>query len=150
MKISRKCDYALRALFHLASGSQGELFSVKELSSENDIPRRFLENIMIEMKEQGWVNSVSGREGGYFLAIEPKSLTIGKVVRYFDGFVAPIGCVSLLHYEPCSQENKCRMRRIFLSIRNETARILDSSTIESLLVQNPVVSNEVFYDGLGI
>ncbi|MFO0000065.1 MAG: RrF2 family transcriptional regulator, partial [bacterium] len=118
MKLSRKSDYALRALFSLVANQNERPVSVRELAEWNDIPRRFLEQIMLELKSQGWVQSVPGRDGGFLLAKPPSAITMGEVVRHFDGILAPIACVSTSHFEPCSQEGTCRFRRIMLDVRN--------------------------------
>jgi Rrf2 family protein len=86
---------------------------IRELARRNEIPKRFLEQILLDMKAQGWVNSVPGKQGGYVLARSPERVTMGQVVRYFDGILAPIGCVSLTHRERCTQEPVCRFRRMF-------------------------------------
>ena len=131
MKISKKTDYALRALFTIAEVSKEGTISIRELSESVDIPRRFLENIMLEMNKAGWVKSTPGRNGGYTLARDANEITLGEVIRYFEGMVAMITCVSVSNYEPCSQEGKCYFRRVFLNIRNLTAQILDRTTIAS-------------------
>ncbi len=153
MKISKKTDYALRALFAIAA-SEESLVSIRELSESVDVPRRFLENIMLEMNKAGWVKSIPGRYGGYSLARESNEITLGEVIRHFEGMIAMISCVSVSSYEPCSQENKCHFRRVFLNIRNLTAQILDRTTIASCLAQTPVTKEDVykeeFVGGLGI
>ena len=153
MKVSKKTDYALRALFAIAS-SEESLVSIRELSESVDVPRRFLENIMLEMNKAGWVKSIPGRYGGYSLAKESNEITLGEVIRHFEGMIAMISCVSVSSYEPCSQENKCHFRRVFLNIRNLTAQILDRTTIASCLAQTPVTKEDVykeeFVGGLGI
>lgn len=144
MKISRKTDYALRVLFDLiAEHSKGPI-SIRELAQRNDVPKRFLEQIMLEMKSRGWVNSSAGKEGGYFLAKEPKNITMGEVVRHFDGILAPIGCVSVTGYEPCTQEKRCRFRRLFLDVRNYIARLMDHASLASVYLNLPVAHREVF------
>ncbi len=152
MKVSKKTDYALRALFAIAKAQ--DLVSIRELSEQVDVPRRFLENIMLEMNKAGWVKSIPGRYGGYVLAKEASMITLGEIIRYFEGMTAMISCVSVSNYEPCSQENSCYFRRVFLNIRNLTAQILDKTTIASCLSFAPItkedVYNEEFVDGLGI
>ena len=152
MKVSKKTDYALRALFAIAEADS--LISIRELSEQVDVPRRFLENIMLEMNKAGWVKSIPGRYGGYVLAKKSDEITMGEVIRYFEGMIAMISCVSVSSYEPCSQEGKCYFRRVFLNIRNLTAQILDKTTIASCLGQAPVtkeyVLKEEFVGGLGI
>lgn len=73
---------------------------------------------MLDLKAQGWVKSLAGIRGGYVLAKKPEKITMGEVVRHFDGILAPIGCVSVTGYERCSQEPVCKFRRIFLDARN--------------------------------
>ena len=141
MKLSRKSDYALRALFSLVNHyGQGPL-SIRNIALQNDIPRRFLEQIMIEMKEQGWVESIAGRDGGFVLAQSPSEITMGQVVRYFDGILAPLTCVSTSHYEKCSQEGVCRFRRVMLDIRNYVARLMDAATLSTVFA-GPIVRHE--------
>ncbi|MCY2962210.1 MAG: Rrf2 family transcriptional regulator, partial [Planctomycetota bacterium] len=135
MKLSRKSDYALRALFTLvANGNKGPV-PVREIAEINDIPRRFLEQIMLDLKSQGWVESVAGRDGGFLLAKPATEITMGQVVRFFDGILAPISCVSTSHYEPCSQEVRCRFRRIMLDIRNYVSRLMDQATLAQVFEQ---------------
>jgi Rrf2 family protein len=133
MKISKKTDYALRALFYLVEHREAGPISIGELARQNAVPKRFLEHIMLDLKSQGWVRSVAGKKGGYTLAKNPGSISMGEVVRYFDGLLAPINCVSVKQYEPCSQEKRCRFRRVFLEIRDNTARAMEMATLESVV-----------------
>ena len=153
MKISKKTDYALRALFAIAELKDNSI-SIRELSENTDVPRRFLENIMLEMNKAGFVKSTTGRYGGYTLARNANEITLGEVIRYFEGMIAMISCVSVSSYEACSQESKCYFRRVFLNIRNLTAQILDKTTIASCLAQVPVTREDIFKEefigGLGI
>ncbi len=144
MKLSRKSDYALRALFTLVENAGKGPLSIREIAERNDIPRRFLEQIMLELKSRKWVDSLPGRVGGFVLAISPQQLTMGQVVRQFDGVLAPIGCVSTAHYEPCSQERTCRFRRVLLDVRNYVARLMDEATLASVFAGAVVRSDEVF------
>jgi Rrf2 family protein len=154
MKVSRKSDYALRALFTLVAEYGKGPLSIRELAERNDVPRRFLEQIMLELKGKGWVNSIAGRDGGFVLARRPEEITMGEIIRHFDGILAPISCVSTTHYEPCSQEPTCRFRRVLLDIRNYTARRMESSSLAVVHAGVPVRTEEVFtaemIDGAGI
>jgi len=114
------------------------------LAQENDVPKRFLEHIMLDLKEQGWVDSSPGRKGGYILARSPERITMGQVVRHFDGLMAPIGCVSVTCNQHCSQAYRCRFRRILLEIRNMTARHMDNTTLAQIALAEPVGDHEVF------
>lgn len=154
MRISKKTDYALRALFAIAEPSREGTVSIRELSEEIDVPRRFLENIMLEMNKVGWVKSVTGRNGGYTLARDANNITLGKIIRHFEGMVSMISCVSVYNYEPCNQEGKCYFRRVFLNIRNLTVQILDKTTIASCFSFSPIKKDDIFKEefigGLGI
>src|SRR5512137_2253331 len=99
MKVSKKTDYAMRALFTLVEHYGRGPIPIRELARRNDVPRGFLEHIMLELKARGWVKSVAGRDGGYVLALSPDQLTMGQIVRHFDGVLAPIGCVSVCDYQ---------------------------------------------------
>ncbi len=154
MKVSRKTDYALRALFTLVDGYKGNPISIREISKQNDIPKKFLEQIMLDMKEKGWVLSIPGQKGGYLLAKEPSAISLGEVVRHFDGVLAPIPCVSITKYESCSQESTCRFRRVFLDIRDFTLQTMMDASLEQVSQWSPVSHHEVmkpvFIEGAGI
>lgn len=144
MRLSRKSDYALRALVTLTrKRSEGPL-SVRQLAEENDVPRRFLEQIMLELKARGLVRSTAGRVGGFELAVAPELITMGRVVRIFDEMLAPIDCVSVTHYQPCTQEIHCRFRRVLLDIRNYTVRRMEAANMAVIASGPPVLPQEVF------
>lgn len=143
MRLSRRSDYALRALVSLAAAKDPRPVSVRILARDHDIPARFLEQIMVDLREQGIVRSVPGRVGGFVLAKPPEEITLGQVIRFFDGVLAPVGCVSLTQYEACSQEAVCHFRRIFLLIRNFTADALDHATLAEVVKARPVTEREV-------
>jgi Rrf2 family protein len=147
MKISKKTDYALRALFTLVEHYGGGPIPIRELARRNDAPKRFLEHIMLDLKSKGWVESVSGVRGGYVLAKRPSQITMGEVVRHFDGILAPIECVSVSGYARCSQEAVCRFRRVFLNARNYVAELMDNATLEVVAKGTPVTGQEVFAPG---
>ncbi len=136
MKISKKTDYALRALFYLVEHQAAGPIPIARLARQNAVPKKFLEHIMLDLKSQGWVRSVSGKKGGYALAKNPDRITMGEVVRYFDGLIAPINCVSVNQYEPCSQEPRCRFRHLFLQIRDNTARMMEMASLESVVLDS--------------
>lgn len=152
MQLSMQTDYALRALFTLAEHGEAQPLSILELARRNDIPKRFLEQIMLQMKRRHWVCSTAGKFGGYRLARPPEYITMGEVVRYFDGTLAPIGCVSITDYRRCSQEVSCRFRRVMLDARNLVAKLMDNTTLADLLNSSPVKTWELNQgmDGEGI
>ena len=151
MQLSMRTDYALRALFTLVDHYGGAPIPIIELARRNDIPKRFLEHIMLDLKARGWVDSVAGKRGGYRLSKHPERITMGEVVRHFDGYLAPIACVSVTGYKRCTQESVCRFRRVMLEARNIVARLMDSATLAEVMRGAPVSSAEVQgIDGEGI
>lgn len=148
MKLSKKTDYALRAIFTLVEHHGREPIPIRELARRNDVPKKFLEHILLELKSKGWVQSTPGTRGGYYLARKPSEITMGQIVRHFDGVLAPIGCVSVTNYQRCSQEPVCRFRRVLLDARNYFARLMDQATLEQVFAGLPVTNKEVFADDL--
>ena len=148
MKISKKTDYALRALFTLVEFYQQGPIPIRELARRNEAPKRFLEHIMLDLKSMGLVDSIAGARGGYVLVKNPEKITLGSIVRHFDGIMAPIQCVSLVGYERCSQESVCRFRRVFLDIRNYIANLMDNATLADVYRGKPVSDQEVFSEQL--
>jgi Rrf2 family protein len=153
MYVSMKTDYALRALFTLVEHYKGTPIPIRELARRNDVPKRFLEQIMLALKAEGWVDSLPGVRGGYVLAEDPSKITMGEVVRHFDGILAPIACVSVSGYKRCSQEPVCRFRRVFFDIRNYVSGVMDRATLAEVARGAPVSRREIwtgFIEGEGI
>ena len=149
MRISKRTDYALRALFTLVDHYGGQPIPIRELARRNDVPKRFLEQIMLALKTQGWVDSSAGIRGGYFLARNPAKITMGEVVRHFDGILAPIDCVSVTGYQRCSQESVCRFRRVFYDARNFVASLMDRTTLAEVSKGRPLSKQEAFVGFIG-
>jgi len=146
VQVSAKSDYALRALVHLTrnyKGTESEPVSIRVLAESNDIPKRFLEHIMIELRKKGWVRPLAGRTGGFVLGMPPDEITMAQVIRHFDGALAPIDCVSVQQYRCCSQQGSCGFRRIFLEIRNYAAERLERATLRSVAGSPAVTELEI-------
>jgi Rrf2 family protein len=140
-------------LFTLVDHFGGAPIPIREMARRNDVPKRFLEQIMLKLKAQGWVASVAGVRGGYVLAKDPGKITMGEVVRLFDGIIAPIDCVSVTGYKRCSQEPVCRFRRVFLDARNYVAGLMEHATLAEVAKGAPVSKQEItagFIGGAGI
>jgi Rrf2 family protein len=144
VRVSKKTDYALRVLFTLVEHYGRGPIPIRELARRNQVPKRFLEHILLDLKSQGWVNSTPGKAGGYVLGQKPDKIRMGQVIRFFENALAPIQCVSAAYYERCDQEPVCRFRRMFLEIRNDTVRLLDRATLASVYAGQPVQREEVF------
>jgi len=137
MKLSKKGEYALRSLINLGIAVEVKraLVQVSELADSEQLPVKFLEQIMQVLKEAGLVSSVRGKFGGYRLAKPAREITIGHVVRLIDGPLAPIGCVSQSAYEKCTcpDEAHCGLRMLKLDVRNAIAGILDRYTLADVV-----------------
>lgn len=137
MKLSKKGEYALRSLINLgiAAEVKRSLVQVSELAENEQIPGKFLEQIMQGLKEAGYVESMRGKFGGYRLAKPASKITIGEIVRVIDGPLAPIGCVSQTAYEKCTcpDEAHCGLRMLMLDVRNAIAGILDRYTLADVV-----------------
>ena len=137
MKLSKKGEYALRSLINLgiAAEVKRDLVQVSELAESEQLPVKFLEQIMQALKDAGLVSSMRGKFGGYRLAKPAREITIGQVVRLIDGPLAPIGCVSQSAYEKCTcpDEAHCGLRMLMLDVRNAMAGILDRYTLADVV-----------------
>lgn len=137
MKLSKKGEYALRSLINLGFAAAGgrELVQVTELAEVEQLPAKFLEQILQALREAGFVQSARGKFGGYRLARPARDIRIGEVVRLVDGPLAPIGCVSQTAYEKCTcpDETHCGLRMLMLDVRNAIAGILDRYTLNDVV-----------------
>lgn len=133
MVLSQKAKYALRALLMLARQKQGEMVLVGDIAEEQNVPKKFLELILLELRKQGLLFSQRGRGGGYTLARPAASITFGQIVRIMDGPIAPLPCASITGYRRCADcqdERTCEIRRVMRKVRDAMAEILDSTTLE--------------------
>ena len=137
MKLSKRGEYALRSLINLGIAAKvgRSLVRVTELAKAEDLPVKFLEQVMQQLREAGFVESVRGKHGGYRLAKPASEIHIGQIVRLIDGPLAPIGCVSQTAYEPCNcpDEAHCGLRMLMLDVRNAIAAILDRYTLADVV-----------------
>jgi Rrf2 family protein len=137
MKLSKKGEYALRSLINLgiAVEMKRKLVQVSELAESEQLPVKFLEQILQALKEAGIVESERGKFGGYRLARPASKIFIGEVVRLIDGPLAPIRCVSQTAYEPCTcpDEAHCGLRMLMLDVRNAIADILDRYSLADVV-----------------
>ena len=137
MNLSKRGEYALRAMIDIGiAREQGrELLPIRELAEIERIPVKFLEQILLQLKEAGFLESRRGKKGGYLLRKAPRTIKIGDVVRLIDGPLAPIPCVSKTAYAPCScpDEDHCGLRMLMLDVRNSIAEHLDRHTLEDVV-----------------
>lgn len=134
--LSKKAKYALKGALVLAQKyGQGPVL-ISDIAATENMPRKFLELILLELKNHGLLQSKKGKGGGYFLAKPPSAITVGQIVRMIDGPIAPLPCVSRTAYmrcEECSDERTCAIRLVMKDVREATAKILDSVTLADMI-----------------
>ena len=137
MKLSKRGEYALRALIDLGLASElgRPLLTVRELVEKERLPKKFLEQILHQLKGAGFIDTQRGKAGGYKLAKPTRDISFGHVIRIIDGPLAPIACVSLTAYERCTcpDEEHCGLRMLMIDVRNAIARILDGYTLADVV-----------------
>jgi Rrf2 family protein len=134
--MSRKCKYALKALVHLGKEYKRGNLLTEEIARAENIPKKFLELILLDLKHGGYVQSKQGAGGGYHLLKEPKKITLADIYRLFDGAIALQPCVSQKFHEKCDDcpdENACHLKPAFFEIREKTYQIMSKITLASLL-----------------
>ncbi|MDX2227634.1 MAG: Rrf2 family transcriptional regulator [Verrucomicrobiae bacterium] len=131
MRVSKKSEYALRALIHMGLHPEQEVFNVREISRHENIPLKFLEQILLALKKAGYLSSRRGMKGGYLLKQAPGAIRVGQIIRLMDGPLAPISCVSQTAYEKCScpDEKTCGLRLLMQDVRNSLSALLDNFTL---------------------
>ena len=134
--VSKKTKYALKALMYLANEQREGSVRVEDLAQDENIPRKFLEVILLTLRNHGMLQSKKGKGGGYQLGRPPGAISIGEVVRIFDGPLAPVPCASETAYrkcDECSDENTCGIRIVMKEVRDSIAAILDGTTLADLV-----------------
>lgn len=133
--LTKKAKYGLKAMVHLAGVRPGETALVAEIAATNQIPKKFLDAILGELRNAGFVHSKKGKGGGYMLAKDPGDIGVGNIVRALDGPLAPIQCASKTVYrrcDDCTDETRCAVRLVMLRARDAIAEVLDKTSLEQM------------------
>jgi Rrf2 family protein len=134
--LSKKCKYAIHALVFLAERYGEGPVQIGEIAINQSIPKKFLEAILLELKNARILNSKKGKGGGYYLLRKPEEINLTEVIRLMNGAIALLPCVSLNYYESCDEcidEKHCTIRLTFLTVRDETLKVLTENTLASLV-----------------
>jgi Rrf2 family protein len=132
LMISQKAKYALRALTALAQADTERPLMISEIATQQAIPKKFLEQILLELKRNGIVESRRGKQGGYLLLKPAQDITFGEILRLIDGPIAPLPCLSQTAYrrcEDCDGEHLCEIRHVFARVADASRDVLFSTTI---------------------
>ncbi len=132
--LSKKTQYAFKALTFMAEQKKEGPVLIAEIAKKKKIPLKFLENILLELRKAGILESKKGKGGGYFFKIEPKDVSLAKVMRLIEGPIALLPCVSLNFYQKCKDcdEKKCGLNRMMKQVRDNTLLILENKTVADL------------------
>lgn len=144
MRVTYKGDYALKALLDLALHYEQGLSTINDVAKHIDAPVKFLEQVLLDLKKGGFVESKRGNVGGYQLARDPAEITLGQVIRYIDGPIEPIGCVEK-GYSNCSDLNRCVFKGIWQKVSRATSDIIDNVTFDGLRQQASSFSKVLTY-----
>ncbi|MFH1066741.1 MAG: Rrf2 family transcriptional regulator [bacterium] len=135
MLLSQKCQYGLRAVFELAKRFDQGLVKIADLAKAQAIPPRFLEAILNQLKQGGFIESQRGKHGGYYLARSPHTLTVGMIIRFIQGPIGPVECMADEPRFQCSLRGSCVFRPVWEKVRDAMSAIYDSVTFQSLVDQ---------------
>ena len=132
--LSKKTQYALQALSYMVEKHSDDPILIAEIASQKNIPIKFLENILLELRKAGFLESKKGKHGGYFFAQAPNKIKLSSIFRIIEGPIALLPCVSLNFYEKCTDcnEKKCGINKVMAAVRDNTLAILDNKTVADL------------------
>jgi Rrf2 family protein len=137
MKLSKRGEYGMRTLINLGIAREvgRELLSASDLSNEDNLPLKFVEQILADFRHAGIIATKRGKFGGYYLDKDPAEIKMGDMVRLLDGMLAPIPCASESFYQPCTcaDEDHCGLRMLMIDVRNAVSNILDRYTLADVV-----------------
>jgi Rrf2 family protein len=132
--LSKKAQYAFQALMYMAEKPANEPTLIAEIAKKRKIPLKFLENILLLLKNEGVLESKKGKGGGYFFKIPPKDVPLARVIRIIDGPIAMLPCVSLYFYERCRNcdERRCGLHDTMTAVRDSALKVLERKTVADI------------------
>lgn len=136
--ISNKCKYAIKALVYIANNEQDDrAVMTADIAREQKIPRKFLEIILRELRNNRILDSKRGKDGGFRMLRAPEDVSLAEIMRIIDGPIAMLPCVSLNYYRSCDEceEDSCQIKTVFEQVRDKTLEVLNGKTIKSLTSQ---------------
>jgi Rrf2 family protein len=137
--LSQKAKYAMRALLYLAQAEPEQPVLIGDIAEQQQVPRKFLELILLELKRNGLVRSYRGKNGGYTLARLPQEIFFGHVIRLIDGPLAQLPCASKTAYrrcDDCQDEATCAIRKVLRQVRDASSHILDHTSLADVMSQS--------------
>lgn len=136
MRFSTKGRYGLRAMIEIASRQHEGAVPTHVIAEHQDLSERYLEQLLTPLKQAGLVKSIRGAQGGYILGRDAADITAGDIIRVLEGPIAPVDCISEKYPQDCERSNRCPTREIWQRIRDSISEILDSYTLQDLVVKS--------------
>lgn len=137
--LSKKTKYGLKALVYMARRDDSKPVLISEIAESENISKKFLEIILLQLKNSGFLGSKKGKGGGYYLLKDPEQITIAALMRILEGPIAPLPCVSLHFYEKCSDcktEEACSLNRVMVELRDSMLSVLEKKTLADLSAES--------------
>ena len=133
--LNKKTQYAFQALMYLAEHKDDGPVLIADIATKKKIPLKFLENILLELRKSGILESKKGKGGGYYFKMKPSQITLARVIRLLDGPIAPLSCVSLHFYERCKNcdEKHCGLHDMMITVRDANLKILEKRTVADIV-----------------
>lgn len=144
--ISKKTKYAFKALIHLAGVPDGQQVLIADLARVENIPKKFLEFILLSLRKGGLLHSKIGKGGGYSLALPPNRITLGAIIRILEGEIAPVQCLGTASYagcQECDDELTCGIRLTMIDVNNALNAVLDNLTLAEMLERSELERNKL-------
>lgn len=146
--LSKKTKYALHALAYLAKKKEEAPLLIVDIAKGTNTPRKFLEAILLDLKKNGFLGSKMGKGGGYYLIKPASEIKLSAVIRFFDGPIAYVPCVSLNYYESCDEcedEATCGLHKLMLDIRDETLKLLENKSVQDIVDKEQLINQNTEY-----
>ena len=147
--LTSKAKYALRAMIYLAKHAEAEPMLIADLAKAEKLPKKFLERILLDLKQAGILQSRKGKGGGYLLGRSPDKISLGEIIRKMDGPLAPVPCVSQTAYtrcKECTDEAGCEIRLVMKNVRDSIASILDGTTLGDIVSRRKTLDLALTYE----
>jgi Rrf2 family transcriptional regulator, cysteine metabolism repressor len=135
MPVTQKCQYTLRALFELGKRRGTGPLTVAEIAQAQGIPRRFLETIIADLRQAGYVRSQRGAQGGYVLAFEPEEITVATIIRFVEGLLAPVPCLEHEHRSDCPMDGQCAFKGLWRRAQLAVEKVYQETTLMTLIAE---------------
>lgn len=136
MQVSYKTDYALKVILHLSENYPNKMDHIKDIANKQDIPKKFLEQVLLLLKKGGFVMSKKGSNGGYYLKKPPEEITIGDIIRYVAGSISPISCIDPGNDSSCDFASFCVFKPVFKDVEKAVSNIIGHKNFKDLLVEH--------------